>query len=100
MNRSMLLQISKASMQELELEGNFLNINLRTVFAFREMGKGLEAIVNFCQIMNMLRPFTQTAYDQCLDELHCNIQAEVNDSLQKVAEKHMLKTDLEIMKMI
>ena len=51
------------------------------------MGKGLEAIVNFCQIMNMLRPFTQTAYDRCLDELHCSIQAEANDSLQKVTEK-------------
>ena len=37
--------------------------------------------------MNMLRPFTQTAYDRCLDELHCSIQAEANDSLQKVTEK-------------
>ena len=52
-----------------------------------KMGKGVEAIVNFCQIMNMLRPFMQTAYDRCLDELHCSIQAEVNDSLQKVTEK-------------
>ena len=67
----------------------FFYINLRTVFAFREMGKGLEAIVNCCQIMNMLRPFTQTAYDRCLDELHRSIQAEVNDSLQKVAEKNI-----------
>ena len=57
------------------------------MFAFREMGKGLEVIANFCQIINMLRSFTQTAYNQCLDELHRSIQAEANDSLQKVAEK-------------
>ena len=37
--------------------------------------------------MNMLRLFTQIAYDRCLDELHRSIQAEANDSLQKVAEK-------------
>ena len=29
----------------------------------------------------------QAAYDVCLYELYCSIQAEANDSLQKVAEK-------------
>ena len=43
--------------------------------------------MNFCQMMNMLRPPTQTAYGRSLDELHCSIQAEANDLLQKVTDK-------------
>ena len=63
----------------------FYDINLRTVIAFREIGKGYESMKNFCAIMNMPKPMTRCSYDKCIDEIHWAYSHEKEISLQKVA---------------
>ena len=53
--------------------------------AFREIGKGYEAMTNFCTVMNMPKPMTRCTYDNCIDEIHWAYIQEKEISLQKVA---------------
>ena len=62
----------------------FFDVNLRTVLAFRELGKGYEAMVNFSTIMNMTKPMTCSSYQNCIDEIHKAFEEEKTLSLKKV----------------
>ena len=63
----------------------FFDINLRSVLAMREIGKGYEGLSKFCTVMNMPAPMSQTSYDNCVDEIHWAYQLEKEVSMQKVA---------------
>ena len=45
-------------------------INIRTVAAFREIGKGFAVIETFCGIMNMPQPMNRTTFRDCIDSMH------------------------------
>ena len=45
------------------------DVNLRTVIAFREIGKGLSAIERYCSHMNMPPPMTNFTYAELLSIL-------------------------------
>ena len=63
----------------------FFDINLRTVLAMREIGKGYEGLSRFCTVMNMPAPMSKTSFDNCVDEIHWAFELEKEVSLQKVA---------------
>ena len=53
-----------------DIKGKQYDINIHSVIAFREIGKGYAALESFCYIMNMLPPMTRNNYDKLVDELH------------------------------
>ena len=63
----------------------YYDVNLRTVLAMREIGKGYEGLSKFCTVMNMLPPMSKVSYDNCVDEIHWAYELEKDVSLQKVA---------------
>ena len=63
----------------------YCDVNLRTVLAMREIGKGYEGLSKFCTVMNMPPPMSKTSYDNCVDEIHWAYELEKGVSLQKVA---------------
>ena len=63
----------------------FFDINLRTVLAMKELGKGYEGLVKFCTIMNMANPMSISSFNNCLDEIHLAFEMEKELSQKKVA---------------
>ena len=51
-------------------KGKQYDINIRSVIAFQEIGKGYAALESFCYIMNMPPPVTRNNYDKLVDGLH------------------------------
>ena len=48
----------------------FYGINIQSVIAFCEIGKGLEDISSFCRSMNMPPPLAKKPYNRINDVLH------------------------------
>lgn len=48
------------------------DINLRTVMAFREIGKGLTSIETFCRLMNTTPPMTTFSYTDTINGLNAS----------------------------
>ena len=63
---------------------NALDVNVRSVIAFREIGKGHSAMQHFCGYMNMVPPIQPNAF--------YNIQKDVVDNYKAVAEISMKKS--------
>ena len=60
------------------------DVNARSVFAFREIGKGYQAIRDFAMHMNMVPPYNAKAYNSINDMIH--------DAYEEAAESSMKKT--------
>ena len=54
-------------------------INLRSVMAFREIGKGYRSLCTFASNMNMISPIARKSYDSINEKLH--------DAYETVAEQ-------------
>ena len=70
----------------------FYDINIQSVIAFREIGKGLECISSFCRSMNMLPPLAKKSYNRINDVLHqlyCEVAS--NSMLDSANEIHTVK---------
>ena len=62
------------------------DVNLRSVIAFREIGRGHQHIQTFNRIMNMLPPFSHSNYDETVKELLPNYLNEMKKSMLAVAD--------------
>ena len=66
-------------------------VNLRAALAFKEVGKGYEAMSTFCAIMNMASPMSSASFDNCIDKIHDAFSAEVKKSLENASKETALK---------
>ena len=57
------------------------DVNVRSVFTFREMGKGYKAVLKFAQYMNMPGAITKTRYQAINDILHDAYQFVTDESV-------------------
>ena len=62
------------------------DINIRTIIAFREIGKGQSAIETFCSHMNMPPPITMMSYTEIKNEIHPYYVKAADESMQQAAE--------------
>ena len=60
-------QLSKLNSKN---DRKFYDINIQSIIAFREIGKGLEGISSFCHSMNMSPPLVKKSYNRINDVLH------------------------------
>ena len=51
-------------------ERSRFDVNIRSVIAFREIGKGLMSIETFCSHMNMPPPMSRLSYSEIVNSLH------------------------------
>ena len=74
----------------------FNSINLQTVIAFREMGKGYHSMCTFTSMMNMPPPMRANAYDKINDTLYTVYNNVAEQSMHNAAEetRHSLKHDI------
>ena len=73
----------------------FYDVNLRTVLAFREIGKSFGSLCNFSTTMNMASPMTKSSYENCLDEIHWAYEKERDLSQKKIALQVRIDADIE-----
>ena len=62
---------------------NQLEINLRTILAFREIGKGHCAMERFCSVMNMPPPMTDNNYGKINEKIYHTYKTAAEKSMQK-----------------
>ena len=63
------------------------DVNIRTVMAFREIGRGHEAIKNFTSIMNMPPPLSAMSYSNINSILHEAYKQGADASMKKAAKE-------------
>ena len=69
-------------------KGKQYDINIRSVIAFREIGKGYAALLeSFCYIMNMPPPMTRNSYDKLVDGLHEPYMLSAQQSMKNAASE-------------
>ena len=61
------------------------DVNIRTISAFREMGKGHVDIETFCRNMNMPPPMNKTTYQDSVKEIHSAYAKTAEDSMKAAA---------------
>ena len=61
------------------------DINIRTVIAFREIGKGLTAIESFCTHMNMPPPMRNVAYTEIINTINPVYVVTAEESMNNAA---------------
>ena len=71
-----------------------LDINTRTVMAFRELGRGHSSLKKFCGIMSMRPPMNKKAYDDIISKLHPAYLTTAQDNMAK-AEEELRKSSLD-----
>ena len=59
--------------------------NIRTISAFREIGKGHVDIERFCGYMNMPPPMNKTTYQDSIQEIHSTYTKTIEDSMKSAA---------------
>ena len=57
------------------------DVNVRSIIAFREIGRGLSHIETFNRIMNMPPPYTHSTYDETVKDVLPGYIAAMNDSM-------------------
>ena len=62
-------------------------VNIRTVLAFREIGKGYTAIKKYCGFMNMPKSINDSAYAAIVSKLNAAYKDIVNTSMSIAAEE-------------
>lgn len=73
-----------------KLSGGKMEVNVRSVYAFRCIGKGEQAAKTVCAVMNLPRPITFKRYNKLL----CSAATEVcTDSMNKAAEECVVEND-------
>ena len=45
------------------------DVNVRSVMAFREIGRGLSHVETFSRVMNMPQPYSPSSYDKIVKEI-------------------------------
>ena len=85
---------SKRSTKESAGCPKFLEVNIRAGVAFKEMGKGYEALSSFCTLMNMPSPMSRASFDNCTDEIHNAFSEEVKSSLVNASKETASKCQL------
>jgi len=68
-----------------------MEVNIRTVMAFRNLGIGYEGLENFCMQMNMHKPMTRNNYGKVIDSLHDVYLEIAKQSMRNAAEEIKLK---------
>ena len=63
------------------------DVNIRSVVAFREIGKGHAAIETLCGYMNMPPPMNQTTYDDIITQLHGSYMKLANANMKAAADE-------------
>jgi len=63
------------------------DINFRSIIAFREIGKGHEAMVRFSAVMNMPPPMSKSTFQSNLGVIYNSYLKVANGSMHKAAEK-------------
>ena len=73
----------------------FQTVNLRMVMAFREIGKGHQALQTFASCMNMPRPMSHSNYDSINEVLHGAYETIAESSMANTAKevRHALNND-------
>ena len=61
------------------------DVNIRTVSAFREIGRGYAAIETFCGFMNMPPPMNKTTYQDIVDGMHISYTEAADESMKAAA---------------
>ena len=62
------------------------DVNIRSIVAFREIGRGLAHIETYSRIMNMPPPFSHSTYDTTVGEILQPYVNAMNNSMQKAAK--------------
>ena len=71
-------------------------INIRTVAAFREIGKGFAAIETICGIMNMPQPMNRTTFQDCIDSMHPAYVNTAEHSMNNAASQLSVNQDSDV----
>ena len=61
------------------------DVNIRSIVAFREIGRGLQHIETFNRIMNTSPPYSQSNYDNMVKDVSGGYLNAMNESMQKAA---------------
>lgn len=73
-----------------KLSGGRMEVNVRSVYAFRCIGKGEQAAKTLCAVMNLPRPITFKRYNKLL----CSAAKEVcTNTMVKAAEESVVEND-------
>ena len=72
------------------------NVEQKSNVAFREIGKGLCAIEDFCGFMNMPPPMAKSTYHDHLPELHRAYTEVAADSMSNAANKLKLNNNVHV----
>ena len=65
----------------IKTEQSSYDVNVQSIIAFREIGRGLSHIETFNQIMNMPPPYTHSTYDETVKDVLPWYIAAMNDSM-------------------
>ena len=85
---------SKKTLKKCEIGPKFFEVNLRATLAFKELGKGHEAMTTFCTVMNMPSLLSKTSFDNCTDEVHRAFNEEAKCSLMRASKDTASKCQL------
>ena len=72
-------------------ECNRYDVNIRSIVAFREIGRGLSHIETFNRVMNMPPPFSHSTYDDTIKDILPHYVAAMNDSMLNAADNVKLQ---------
>ncbi|XP_065055580.1 uncharacterized protein LOC135684104 [Rhopilema esculentum] len=64
-----------------------MEVNVRMIMAFRNIGCGLEAMNTYSMIMNMHKPMTQKNYNSLIDNLHVAYLEEAETCMKEAVEE-------------
>ena len=71
---------------------NRFDLNVRSIIAFREVGRGLTNIETFCRVMNMPPPYTHKSYDDVVKEITPRYISAMEQSMSAAAGKVSTET--------
>ena len=66
---------------------NSMEVNVRIVMAFREVGIGYEGIADFASCMNMHKPMTRSNYNKIIGNMHKAYVEVASDSMKAASEE-------------
>ena len=64
-----------------------MEVNVRMVLGFRNIGCGFEALNSFSMIMNMRKPMTRDSYSNLIDNIHSAYLEEAEASMKEAVEE-------------
>ena len=71
---------------------NRFDLNVRSIIAFREVGRALTNIETFCRVMNMPPPYTHKSYDDVVKEITPRYISVMDQSMSAAAGKVSTET--------